>query len=302
MENLNRLVKPMRRYFLTLTLMSLTGFGLMAQDSGTSFWTSETILYTTLGLVFVTAILVLIVAVYVLQLLKTFLLKDMTEEQRVEYQAEPSFFAKLWTKWNDFKPIEQEEEIILDHDYDGIRELDNHLPPWWKGLFYVTIVYAVIYLLVFHVFQTRPLQEEQYELEVAAAQQRLDALPQPEVDFDENSVTIADAPADLIEGKKIFERQCATCHKADGGGMAGPNLTDQYWKHGGGIVNIYKTVKNGIPNTAMISWEAALNPVRMRQVSSYILTLQGTNPPGAKGPEGELWVEPEAEEANKEGN
>ena len=278
--------------------MTLTGFGLMAQESGTAFWTPEVVLYVALGLVFLTSILVLIVAIYVLQLLKTFLLKEVSEEQKVKQEAEagPAFFAKLWAKWNDFKPMEKEEEIILDHDYDGIRELDNHLPPWWKGLFYLTIVYSVIYLLVLHVFQTSPLQEEEYELEIAAAKQLLDAKPQPEVDFDENSVTLSEAPADLLEGKKIFEHQCATCHKADGGGMAGPNLTDPYWKHGGGMVNIYKTVKNGIPNTAMISWEAVLNPVRIRQVSSYVMTLQGTNPPGAKGPEGELWEEPETDD------
>ena len=287
----------MRRYFLTLSLLSFSSLGLMAQSAeAPGFWTPEVVLYTTLGLVFITAILVLLVAVYLLQMMKMFLLKDMSEERRAAYEAEPGYWAKLWSKWNDFKPMEQESEILLDHDYDGIKELDNHLPPWWKGLFYVTIAYGVVYLLIFHVFETQPLQEEQYELEMAAAA-AMKKQNVPVYDFDENTVTFTDDAGDLLDGKKIFERSCATCHKADGGGMAGPNLTDEYWKHGGGIQNIYKTVKNGIPNTQMVSWENNLNPNMIRQVSSYVVTLQGTNPPDAKGPEGEVWTE-ETEEGN----
>lgn len=295
MKSLKYKLKSMRSSFFVMVLMLASGGSLMAQDNtGGTFWTEETILYTVLGMVFLVAVLVLVVALYVLQLLRTFLLKDISAEQRAKYEAEPGYFVKLWSKWNDFKPIEEEEEILLDHNYDGIKELDNHLPPWWKGLFYITVIYAVVYLLIFHVFETRPLQAEQYELEMAAAQDRLNMLPQPEVDFDETSVTLSEEPADLLKGKEIFERSCATCHKADGGGLAGPNLTDQYWKHGGGIKNIYATVKNGVPNTAMISWEQALNPVMIRQVASYVISLEGSNPPGAKGPEGEVWVPQEA--------
>ncbi len=291
MKQLILKLKPFRKLIMTLSLM-FAGGGLMAQSTSESstFWTQEVVFYALLGLVFITAVLVLVVALYVLQMLKTFVLKDMSEEQRVAYEAEPSWFDKLWNNWNDLRPMEEEEALILDHDYDGIKELDNHLPPWWKGLFYLTIVYGVIYIMVFHVFKTAPLQAEQYKLEMAAAEEMKNSLPQPEVDFDENTVTFTDDAGDLIAGKEIFERQCGTCHKNDGGGLAGPNLTDQYWKHGGGMQNIYKTVKNGIPNTAMISWESLLNPVKMRQVSAYVMTLEGTNPPGAKAAEGELWV------------
>ncbi|GAB5526863.1 MAG: cbb3-type cytochrome c oxidase N-terminal domain-containing protein [Roseivirga sp.] len=296
MKQLILKLKPFRKLIMTLSLM-FAGGGLMAQSTteSTTFWTQEVIFYALLALVFITAVLVLVVAVYVLQMLKTFVLKDMSEEQRVAYESEPSWFDKLWNKWNDLKPLEEEEALILDHDYDGIKELDNHLPPWWKGLFYLTIVYGVIYIMVFHVFKTAPLQAEQYKLEMAAAEEMKNNIPQPEVDFDENTVTFTDDTGDLIAGKEIFERQCGTCHKNDGGGLAGPNLTDQYWKHGGGIQNIYKTVKNGIPNTAMISWETLLNPVKMRQVSSYVMTLEGTNPPGAKAAEGDLWVPAESD-------
>ena len=291
MELLKNTYKMLRKPLLLAMLLGSTQ--VMAQDNAASFWTGETVMYTLLGLVFVTALLVLVVAIYVVQLLKTFLLKNMSEKQRETYEARPGYFERLWTKWNDFKPMEQEAEIILDHDYDGIKELDNHLPPWWKGLFYVTIAYGVVYLLVFHVFQTRPLQEEQYELEMAAAE-ALKKDMAPTVDFDETTVTRSEEPADLLAGKKNFERFCATCHKADGGGVAGPNLTDRYWKHGGGIKNIYATVKNGVANTAMIPWGNNLNPEQIRQIASYVMSLEGTNPPDAKGPEGDLWVPEEA--------
>ena len=268
--------------------LMLLGTKTYAQSSNSAL-SQETMLYITLGLVFVVSILVLLVAIYVLQLLKIFIKKEMTEEQK----AQPSWWAKLWAKWNAFQPMEEEEELLLDHDYDGIKELDNHLPPWWKGLFYVTIVYSVIYLLVFHVFKTAPLQDEEYELEIAAAE-ALKANKEADlvIDFDENTVTVTDDPAELADGQKFFEQQCSICHKADGGGLAGPNLTDKYWRNGGSITDVYKVIKNGVPNTAMISWEGQLNPLRMRNVASYVLSLQGTNPPGALPPDGELY-EPE---------
>lgn len=259
----------------------------------TSSMSQETMLFLTFGMVILVSLLVLVVAIYVLQLLKAFVRNEMTEEQLAADQAEPSFWAKLWQEWNDFKPIEKEEEILLDHNYDGIKELDNHLPPWWKGLFYFTIGYAVIYLLIFHVFSAAPLQEERYEIEMAEAaalkaSQEADIV----VDFDENTVTATADATELADGQKFFELQCAVCHKADGGGLAGPNLTDKYWKHGGSMSDVYKVIKNGVQGTAMISWESQLNPVRMRNVASYVLTLQGTNPPGALPPEGDLY-EPE---------
>lgn len=278
-----------------VAILMLLGTKTYAQSASGSGINEETMLYITFGLVFIVSLLVLLVAIYVLQLLKTFIRKEMTAEQLAKYEAEPSWFAKLWASWNDLKPLEEEEDILLDHDYDGIKELDNHLPPWWKGLFYVTIVYAVVYLLIFHVFKTAPLQEEKYDREIAAAEAlKANQAADIVVDFDENTVTATTDAVELADGQKFFETQCAVCHKADGGGLAGPNLTDKYWKHGGSMSDIYKTIKNGVPNTAMISWESQLNPLRMRNVASYVMTLQGTNPPGALPPDGELY-EPENE-------
>ncbi len=289
MKTLKQFLTPGR--LKLMTLFSLIALPASAQSTNGTFWSQEMIFYTMVGLVFAVALLVLLVSIYVLQLLKAFVRNDMTEEQLAAYEAEPSFWAKLWQKWNDFKPIEKEGEILLDHDYDGIRELDNHLPPWWKGLFYVTIVYAVIYLLVFHVFETAPLQEEQYEIEMARAEEAaLQRQGDQTYDFDETTVTFSDDPGDLGAGKKIYDSQCAPCHKVDGGGSVGPNLTDDYWLHGGSMKDIYSTVKFGVPDKGMISWESLLNPEKMRQVSSYIMTLRGTNPPGAKAAQGDLFV------------
>ncbi len=258
-------------------------------DNSTLF-SQETMIYITFGLVIVVALLVLVVAIYVLQLLKTFMKQGQSEAQAVAEAAQPSWFTQIWDKWNALKPIEEEETILLDHDYDGIKELDNHLPPWWKGLFYLTIVYGVIYILVFHVFQSAPLQEERYDMEMAAAA-ALKAENKKDLvfDFDENTVTQSTDPIELADGQKFFEQQCAICHKTDGGGLAGPNLTDEYWRNGGSVSDIYKVIKNGVQGTAMISWEGQLNPIRLRNVTSYVMSLQGTNPPGALKPDGDLY-------------
>jgi cytochrome c oxidase cbb3-type subunit 3 len=97
------------------------------------------------------------------------------------------------------------------------------------------------------------------------------------------------ADADILEsGGKVFSQQCAICHKADGGGSIGPNLTDNYWLHGGDIQSVFSVIKVGVPDKGMISWESILSPIQMRDVANYIKSLEGTNPPGAKAPQGEL--------------
>jgi cytochrome c oxidase cbb3-type subunit 3 len=147
--------------------------------------------------------------------------------------------------------------------------------------------------MVFHVFKSAPLQEEEYEIAMARAKADATARQSTQtLTFDETNVTFTDVPADLDAGKKIFEMQCAPCHKADGGGSVGPNLTDNYWIHGGSIKDIYYVIKVGVPAKGMIAWEQLLSPERMRNVSSYIMTLSGTNRPGGKAAQGDLY-EPE---------
>ncbi|MEM6524491.1 MAG: cbb3-type cytochrome c oxidase N-terminal domain-containing protein [Bacteroidota bacterium] len=256
---------------------------------------SKMIFYVVTGFTLVIALLVLGVSVVVLQLLKTFVRQQAEKiavEKGVELVEEESAWSKIWTKLNDFRPMEEEGDIVLDHNYDGIRELDNHLPPWWKWLFYITIIFAVFYLGAYHVFDSLPLQEEEYMAQIeeaeAASAARLANLP--ESNIDENNVTFVEDAGLLAKGKQVFNLNCAQCHKENGGGGIGPNLTDEYWLHGGSINDIYKTIKVGVPEKGMISWEPLLSPEQMQNVSSYIITMRGTNPEGAKDPQGELYV------------
>lgn len=220
----------------------------------------------------------------------------LTTEEEADIAEEPGFVDKLLQKLQDSKPIEEESEIDLDHNYDGIRELDNNLPPWWLYGFYITIIFAVIYLLRYHVFQSAPLPLEEYEIEMAEAEEaRQEYLKTAANMVDETSVTMITEGPRLEAGAAIYKANCAVCHAADGGGGVGPNLTDNYWLHGGDIKDVFSTVKYGVPAKGMISWKDQLNPAQMQNVSSYILTLVGTDPANPKEPQGELYT-PQAEE------
>ncbi len=187
--------------------------------------------------------------------------------------------------------IENEAEIMLDHDYDGIKELDNDLPPWWKYGFYLTIVVAFIYMIHFHIAKTGDLQRVEYAKEIEKA--RVDVaeyMKNAASNVDETSVKMLEG-ADIEAGKNIFVSTCAACHGKFGEGGVGPNLTDNYWINGGSISSIFKTVKYGWPDKGMKSWKDELSPMQIAQVSSFIKTLKGTNPPNPKAQQGDLFVE-----------
>jgi len=188
-------------------------------------------------------------------------------------------------------PVEREQEILLSHDYDGIKELDNRIPPWFSALFYGTIIWGIIYLMVFHVFDSGSVQEKEYLAEVQQANFEKQILIKSGVFINEETVTASNDPAVLNEGKEIYTKNCLACHGQDGGGLVGPNLTDEFWIHGGGIKNIFKVIKYGVPQKGMISWQTQLDPNKMKAVGSYILTFQGTKPANGKQPEGEKWIE-----------
>ncbi|RMA58723.1 cbb3-type cytochrome c oxidase N-terminal domain-containing protein [Ulvibacter antarcticus] len=195
------------------------------------------------------------------------------------------------------KPMESEEEIVLDHNYDGIRELDNTLPPWWKYMFYASIVFAFVYMLRYHVFDGVS-QTQEYENELAEAKIQIEEYKKTAKDLiDINTVELLTDASDINAGKAVFAENCIACHKADGGGGIGPNLTDNYWILGGGIKNVFNTIsEGGRDGKGMVSWKSDLKPSEMAQVASYLLTFKGTTPAEPKEAEGELWVDEAANE------
>lgn len=186
--------------------------------------------------------------------------------------------------------LDKEADVLLDHDYDGIKELDNALPPWWKWGFYITVIAGVIYLFRFHVTNSGPDPIQEYNKEMALAAKQLENLKRNGKDmFDEKTVTLADAKG-ISEGKKIFSGTCFPCHGNNGEGNAvGPNLTDKYWLHGGTIGDVFKTINNGVPDKGMQAWGKTFSPADIRNITSYVLSLQGTDPPNAKSPQGNLY-------------
>lgn len=194
-------------------------------------------------------------------------------------------------------PIEEEGTLLLDHNYDGIKELDNVLPPWWVYLFYVTIIFGLIYLVRFHIYGDYD-QKQEFETEMAQAKLAVEEYKKTAKDLiDEKSVTLLTEAGDIAAGKKVFETNCAACHRADAGGAIGPNLTDEYWIFGGGIKDVFHTInEGGRPGKGMVSWKGTLKPSEMQQVASYILSLKGSNPKDPKAPDGEIWKEEAAAE------
>jgi cytochrome c oxidase cbb3-type subunit III len=217
--------------------------------------------------------------------------KKGVEEDEEVLVKQPSAFANFRRFITKTTPVESEHQLLLDHDYDGIKELDSQIPPWFLWLFYITIFFSIVYMLDYHVFNTSPLQDAEYQLQVKQAEIDRAALISSGAFLNEESVTLLTDQAALDAGKQIFITNCVACHAPDGGGLVGPNLTDDYWIHGGGIKNIFKTIKYGVVAKGMISWQTQLSPNQIQDVGSYIVSLHGTKPANPKQPEGTIWNE-----------
>jgi cytochrome c oxidase cbb3-type subunit 3 len=231
----------------------------------------------------------------------------MTEEQKEKLAEvnslkiqEREWFKNLMKKLTRTVPIEDEASLLLNHDYDGIKELDNNLPPWWVYLFYGCIIFAAIYLVRFEIMGGDN-QEMELKKELAQAKIEVKEYMKTAPDLmDEKTVTLLSDPADLEIGKTIFTTNCAACHRADAGGQIGPNLTDDHWILGGGIKNVFHTITNGgRDGKGMISWKGTLKPKEIQKVASYILSLRGSNPKDPKEPDGDIWVEENTDEGAK---
>lgn len=201
----------------------------------------------------------------------------------------------LVNKLLSLRPMAEEESLLTEHDFDGIKELNNPTPAWFMGLFYITIVFAVGYLLVYHVFGVGQLQYEEYQTEMTIANKEKEAfLAKSANRVDENTVTLSKDGAVLQSGATVFKTHCAACHGENGQGVVGPNLTDEYWLHGGKINDLFKTIKYGVQAKGMPNWEKQLTPKQIADVASYIKSIYGTKPAGAKEAQGDLYKDDDA--------
>lgn len=186
--------------------------------------------------------------------------------------------------------VDQHADITLEHSFDGIQEYDNRLPNWWLFTLYGAVVFSVGYWLFYHTFGVGFTQDEAYDHEVEiAAQQQLQREMGKEV-TDDSLILMTKVQAQVDAGAKIFQQKCVQCHGPQGGGDIGPNLTDDFWLHGPGPLQVYNTVMNGVLDKGMQAWKDQLGPVRVRQVVSYVLTRKGLNVPG-KAPQGKPTAE-----------
>lgn len=257
-------------------------------------------------MLFLLLVLLILIAIEgIVAALERILLNGLTEEQREAYLIKknkvPEFkwLKKTYKKLLGSKPIEEETEIILDHNYDGIKELDNNLPPWWLYSFYISIFFAVFYMFKYHVFNGENQYDELAVEYVEADKAYQEYLKTAKDLVDYKTVTVLTDPGDISAGKSVFEKNCVACHKADGGGGIGPNLTDKHWILGGGISNVFKTIsEGGRSGKGMEAWKKSLKPSQIAQVASYVLTFEGKTSAEPKAPEGDIW-EPEAPEGEK---
>jgi cytochrome c oxidase cbb3-type subunit 3 len=255
--------------------------------SSFTFWTLSTVLALELLVIFLMLFFI------------RGLWKSINPSQIIEIEGKQVKQSWLLRNWNTLDkkfltkavPLEKEADMLLDHDYDGIKELDNALPPWWKYGFYITIVVGVFYLLKFEVWKTGQDQYQEYTTEMTEAKAATEAyLAEMKENVDEKTVVMLDA-AGVSAGKELFAKTCVACHMSNGEGGVGPNLTDDYWIHGGSINDVFKTIKYGYPDKGMQAWSSTYSPVQIQQLSSYIKSLKGTHPANAKAPQGDLYTE-----------
>lgn len=257
-----------------------------------------TLFYVVAVLLVITMLLVVVVAMYMLRVFRMFVdqaMREKAEKAGLQYIPALSWLERTWDSMNASVPLSKEKDIDLGHEYDGIRELDNHLPPWWKGLFYGCVIWGIGYMVVYHFTYSFPLSAGEYENELVTAAEELRILraSQPLEVIDENALIFTHDAGIIASGKKVFiSNNCGSCHREDGGGNAiGPNLADSYWIHGGTIKDVFTTIKIGVVQKGMPAWGKVMSPGHVRDVAFFVMSLQGSKPESPKKPEGNL-VEP----------
>jgi len=274
-------MKALFSFLTALILLPMTSF---AQDVAEKrdLSTNELMLSTALVLLGFT-LLLLVLLILVLVKLRNYL-KPMVDrsEEEILYDKQ-DILSKIFQ----LRPLEMEKKLVMDHAYDGIQELDNPTPPWFMFLFYSTIVFAIGYGIIYHGIGDGKVMANEYAAQVKEAEVvRTAYLKKFANSINENNVTLVSDKAKLKEAKTIYDNNCVACHGTLGEGKVGPNFTDEYWIHGSGIKNIFKTITEGVPEKGMIAWKKQLNPLQIQLVSSYIIGMKGTNPPNPKEPQG----------------
>lgn len=284
-------MKKSKSIFLMMAL--LAGVPAFAQESDPGFFdslanmgSSQVTLLVILAVVLGLILLLLVLLVY----LMSFLSNVLGREAGLELGS-----GHWWSRFKK-RHVSGEEEgeekgkVLEHHSYDGITELDNFMPPWLQWVFFLSIGFGIVYFINYSVLgwgktQIEEYQDELFIAEAQAEERKLTAV----ASIDETTVVYDRTRESLEAGKSIFDNNCMACHATDGGGGVGPNLTDEYWLHGGTINDVFAVVKYGVPEKGMIPWQDQLSPEQMQYVSSYILTLQGTTPLNPKEPQGEKY-------------
>lgn len=258
--------------------------------------------YWTHLLLILIIILELALIVYFLFKSKQYLLQitDETKEAAV-VRKQNSVWNRIWFKMNQFKPLSEEHNIDTGHNYDGIKELNNITPPWFTTAFVISIVFACIYLWRYHVSKSAPLSEDEFKAEMVAAEAAKQNYLKNQANLvDENSVKVMGI-SDIELGKDLFVKNCKSCHGDNAAGSPasiGPNLTDNYWIHGGDLPSIFKSIKYGWIEKGMQSWKDKFSPIQIAQIANYVYEVSGTNIPGGKEKQGELFEKGSSKIAN----
>ncbi|MBC8151706.1 MAG: c-type cytochrome [Bacteroidetes bacterium] len=270
-----------------MNVIILFGSGLLAPEPAKSVWvisSGQDLVWLLLSLLMLLAM----IGIGVLALNLLFVLRKALDPQPVLGPVvKPIDPRSIWQQLAGLHLLSQEKDLTMEHAYDGIAELDNPTPPWFMGLFYGTIVFAVVYLIVFHVAGSGDIMGSEYAQEMAIADKQREAyIAKVAGGINENTVTQLTDAKGIGVGKVLYTQNCTVCHGANGEGKIGPNLTDAFWLHGGSVRTIFRTLTVGVPEKGMIAWKQQLNPLQLQQLASYILSLQGSNPAGAKAPQG----------------
>ena len=239
-----------------------------------------------MGVILGIIVLLLILIIYLMSFITT-----VFRRENPAMAAEPTWWESFKEKFitGDVEEEAVEKKEMSDHSYDGITELDNFMPPWLQYVFLFTAIFGVAYFINYSVLGYGKTGIEEYEEElrieaIASEERKANAV----AGIDETTAVYDESSGALAVGKSIFETNCAACHAADGGGGVGPNLTDEYWIHGGTIKDLFTVIKYGVVSKGMVPWQDQLSPEEIQNVASYILSLEGTTPANPKAPQGEI--------------